>query len=146
MTFRLQNNFFDLDTEPIIDYSFPARNGQMINVYKLYHIIGTVIGKNKIKNTVTLLTPTGVVNVKVYKNQYSIYDKQISVRGDDGKKHVIEKSWFSRGSLLMIQGIRRGNDFIPKKTKNSVFPIISKITHINDDNKLTFQYERAEES
>ena len=138
------DDFFKLKEEPIIDYSFETRNGQQINVYKLYHIIGTVIGKNKIKNTVTLLTPTGVVNIKIYKNQYAIYDKQISSKGEDGKKHVIEKSWFARGSLLMIQGIRRGNDFIPKKVKSSVYPIISKITHINDDSTLQFQYERME--
>ena len=138
------DDFFSLSEEPTIDYTFATRNGQVISVYKLYQIIGTVIDKNKIKNTVTLLTPTGVVNVKIYKNQYSIYDKQISIKGDDGKKHVVEKSWFARGSLLMIQGIRRGNDFIPKKTKNSVYPIISKITHINDDGTLSFKYEREE--
>lgn len=138
------DDFFSLKSEPEIDYSFNTRNGQIINVYKLHKIIGTVIGKNKIKNTVTLLTPTGVVNVKIYKNQYSIYDKQISAIGADGKKHVQEKSWFSRGSLLMVQGIRRGNDFIPKKMKNSFYPIISKITHIEEGGALSFQYERME--
>ena len=102
-------------------------------------------GLVQLEDTITLLTPTGVVNVKIYKNQYSIYDKQISEYGDDGKKHVVEKSWFSRGSLLMVQGIRRGNDFVPKKTKNSVYPIISKITHIDEDGKLSFQYERKGE-
>lgn len=139
------DDFFSLNEQPTIDYTFTARGGQVISVYKLYQIIGTVIDKNKIKNTITLLTPTGVVSVKIYKNQYSIYDKQISVRGDDGKKHVVEKSWFSRGSLLMVQGIRRGNDFVPKKTRNSVYPIISKITHIDEDGKLSFQYERKGE-
>ena len=138
------DDFFSLSPEPEIDYSFQARGGQIINVYKLHKIIGTVIGKNKIKNTVTLLTPTGVVSVKIYKNQYSIYDKQISAIGSDGKKHVQEKSWFSRGTLLMVQGIRRGNDFVPKKMKNSIYPIISKITHIDDDGVLTFQYDRVE--
>ena len=138
------DDFFKLNDTPEIEYSFQSRGGQVINVYQLHRIIGTVIGKNKIKNTVTLLTPTGVVNVKIYKNQYSIYDKQISAIGDDNKKHVQEKSWFSRGTLLMIQGIRRGNDFIPKKTKNSFYPIISKITHIDDNGDLTFQYERME--
>ena len=84
------------------------------------------------------------MNVKIYKNQYAIYDKQLSQRGDDGKKHVIEKSWFSRGTKLMVQGIRRGNDFIPKKKKQSIYPIISKITEIDEYGNLTFQYERAE--
>ena len=96
------------------------------------------------KNTVTLLTPTGVVNVKIYKNQYAGFDKQLSEKGADGKKHVKEKSWFSRGSLLMVQGIRRGQDFIPKKRKDSFYPIISKIVGIHDDGTLEFQTERVE--
>ena len=138
------DDFFKLSEEPEIEYSFPGSNGQEIKVYKLFKIIGTVIDKDKNRNTVTLLTPTGVVNVKIYKNQYAIYDKQLSQRGDDGKKHVIEKSWFARGTKLMVQGIRRGNDFIPKKKKQSIYPIISKITNVDEYGNLTFQYERAE--
>ena len=46
----------------------------------------------------------------------------------------------------MIQGIRRGSDFIPKKMKKSIFPIISKITNVSEDGELTFQYDRAEVS
>ena len=72
-----------------------------------------------------------------------LYDKQLSQRGEDGKKHVIEKSWFSRGTKLMVQGIRRGDGFIPKKRKQSFYPIISKITSV-DNNELTFQQERME--
>ena len=138
------NDFFKLKEEPEIEYSFPGNNGQEIKVYKLFKIIGTVIDKDKIRNTVTLLTPTGVVNVKIYKNQYALYDKQISQRGDDGKKHVLEASWFSRGTKLMIQGIRRGGDFIPKKKKQSLYPIISKIVDIDEYGNLTFQYDRVE--
>ena len=44
----------------------------------------------------------------------------------------------------MVQGIRRGGDFIPKKKKQSIYPIISKITSIDDYGNLTFQYERVE--
>ena len=90
------------------------------------------------------MTPTGVVNVKVYKNQYAGYDKQISQIGDDGKKHVMETSWFKKGTLLMVQGIRRGNDFIPKKYKSSMLPIISKIISVGENGELTFQYNRVE--
>lgn len=139
----LYDDFFALPEEPEVDYTFTGKDGNEIRVYKLRRIIGTVIDKSKMKNTVTLLTPTGVVNVKVYKNQYAMYDKQLSERGADGKKHVKEKSWFSRGTLLMIQGIKRGQDFIPKKRKDSFYPIISKIVSINDDGTLQFQTERA---
>lgn len=138
------DNFFALPEEPEIEYSFSGRDGQTVNVYKIHSIIGTVIDKNKNKNMVTLLTPYGVVTVKVYKNQYALYDKQLSQVGADGKKHVIEKSWFSRGTLLMIQGIKRGGDFIPKKRKDSYYPIISKINGIRENGTLDFQLERAE--
>jgi DNA polymerase-3 subunit alpha len=140
---HLYDDFFKLPEEPEVDYTFTGKDGNEVRVYRLRKIIGTVIDKNKMKNTVTLLTPTGVVNVKVYKNQYAGFDKQLSERGADGKKHVKEKSWFSRGTLLMVQGIRRGQDFIPKKRKDSFYPIISKITKINEDGTLEFQTERA---
>lgn len=138
------DDFFTLPEEPEIEYTFTGRDGNEVRVFKLHRIIGTVIDKNKMKNTVTLLTPTGVVNVKVYKNQYAIYDKRLSQKGDDGIKHVIENSWFSRGTLLMVQGIRRGQDFVPKKRKDSFYPIISKIVSINEDGILEFQTKRME--
>lgn len=136
------DDFFSLPEEPEIDYTFPGNNGQEVKVYKLRHIIGTVIDKDKIRNTINLLTPTGVVNVKIYKNQFALYDKQISQKDSDGTKHVLEKSWFSRGTKLMIQGIKNNNNFIPKKTKKSIYPIISKITGIDENNNLILQYER----
>ena len=113
-------------------------------MFKLHYIVGTVIDKNKLKNTVTLLTPDGVVTVKVYKNQYSQFDKQLSERGEDGKKHVVEKSWFSKGTLLLVQGIRRGDNFIPKKKKDSIYPVISKIIEVKDGGGLDLQLGRAE--
>ena len=137
------DDFFRLPEEPEIDYTFVGKDGNEVRVYRLRKIIGTVIDKNKMKNTVTLLTPTGVVNVKVYKNQYAGYDKQLSEKGADGKKHVIEKSWFSRGTLLMVQGIRRGADFIPKKRKDSFYPIISKIIDVDENGTVQFQTERV---
>ena len=138
------DDFFKLPNDPEIEYSFTGSNGQEIKVYKLHRIIGTVIDKDKIRNTINLLTPTGVVTVRIYKNQFALYDKQISQKDEDGVKHVIEKSWLSRGSKLMIQGIRRDSNFIPKKTKKSIYPVISKITNVDEYGNLTFQYERAE--
>lgn len=138
------DDFFQLPEEPTIDYTFLNNKGQEIKVYQLHKIIGTVIDKDKNHNTVTLLTPTGVVLVKIYKNQFAMYDKQISQKGEDGKKHIVESSWFQRGNKLMIQGIKNGNNFIPKKFKQSIYPVISKITEIKDNGELVFQFERAE--
>ena len=138
------DDFFTLSEEPDIEYSFVGADGRDVNIYRIHRIIGTVIDKNKLKNSISLLTPTGVVQVKIYKNQYALYDKQISKKDEDGKKHVIEKSWFQRGSMLMIQGIRRGDTFIPRKKKSSVYPVIAKIIDITPTGDLTYQYERAE--
>lgn len=137
-------DFFKLPDEPKVARTFPAKDGGIIKIYELNTFGGVVIDKNKTKNTITLLTQTGVVTVKIYKNQFALYDKQLSVVGENGKKKVIEKSWFQRGTLLMVQGIRRGSNLIPKKYKDSVYPVISKITKIKDDGGIVLQYERQE--
>jgi len=113
-------NYFNLPETPPVDKIFYKKDKPII-MYKLSTIAGTVIDKNKGKHTVTLLTTNGVVNVKFYKTQFVKYDKQISERDKDGKKKVIEKSWFTRGNKLMIHGIRRDDFFIPKKYSNSLF-------------------------
>ena len=138
------DNFFELPEEPILERTFSTKNGQEIKIFKLNLIAGTVVEKNKLKNTISLLTPTGVVNVKIYKNQYSLFDKQISVKGEDGHKKVIEKSWFSKGTLLLLQGFKKGNDFVLKSYKDSIYPVISKITSVGEDGRITLQYEREE--
>jgi DNA polymerase-3 subunit alpha len=70
---------------------------------------------------ITLLTPSGVVTVKFYKGQFGFYDQQLSQINDDGTKTVLEKSWFSRGTKLLITGYRRGDQFVPKKYKDSAY-------------------------
>ena len=140
------DNFFDLPEVPIVEQSFQTKDGSTINIYRLSIIAGTVIARDKNKNMVTLLTQYGVVNVKVYKNQFAMFDKQISCVDDEGNKKVIEKSWFSRGNLLMIQGFRRGQNFVPKKYKSSIYPVISKITKVNENVSVELQYERIEVS
>ena len=118
-------NFFDLPEEPILDTVINVR-GKKIPLYKLYRIAGTVLDKNKNKSSLSLLTKYGVVNVKIYQSQFAKYDKQISQKLPDGKKKVLEKSWFSRGNKLLITGIRKGDNFIPKLYQRSLYkePII----------------------
>lgn len=142
---RLYDDFYSLPEEPQLEQVVTNKKGQEFKIWKLHQIIGTVIDKDKMHNTVTLLTPTGVVIVKIYKNQFALYDKQISERDEEGKKHVLEKSWFTRGNKLLIQGFRRGNDFIPKQYKSSPMPILAKIINIDDYGNLEFQYSRMEE-
>lgn len=108
-------NFFELPEDPIVEKTFPTKNGGQGKLFKLFKICGTCIAKNKVKSTVTLLTTDGVVEVKFRKEYFSLFDKQISERDSDGAKHVVEKSWFNRGSMIIVQGYRSGDNFIPKK-------------------------------
>lgn len=117
--------------------------GQQKPRFKLYRICGTVIDKDKNHHTVTLLTPDGVVTVKFYKGQFGFYDRQISEVGEDGTKTVLEKSWFSRGTKLLITGYRRDEQFIPKKYSDSIFKhSVQLIKDIDEEGILSLQSER----
>jgi len=125
-------NFYDLPVEPEIDRSF-IKGGKTINLYKLYKICGTCIAKNKNKSTVSLLTTNGVVDVKFRKEYFALFDKRISAKGEDGKKHIIEKSWFDRGSMIIVQGIRLDDMFVSKKYASSGGHQLYKIDEVIDD-------------
>jgi DNA polymerase-3 subunit alpha len=111
----------------------------------LYKICGTCIAKDKAKSTVTLLTPEGVVNVKFRKEYFSIFDKQISKKQEDGTKKVIERSWFNRGSMIMVQGFRSGDNFVPKKYASSAGHQLYRIDSIEKNGDLVLRNERAQE-
>jgi DNA polymerase-3 subunit alpha len=73
-----------------------------------------------------------------------MFDKQISERQPDGTKKVIEKSWFNRGNMILVQGVRSGDNFVPKKHASSGGHRLYKITAIDEDGDLTLQTERAQ--
>ncbi len=128
------SNFQDLSEEPELDRSIPIK-GKFIPIYKLHRIAGTVLDRDKSKKLVTLLTTTGVVTVKVY-GVFQEYDRQISERGADGKKHIIEKSAFSRGNKIIVTGIRSGDSFLAKTYKATPFHKIELIEKINPDGTI----------
>lgn len=136
-------DYYEMPEIPIITDKYVYR-GKERPRFQLYKICGTVLDKDKNKSTVTILTPTGVVSVKFYKGQFGFYDKQISeVLEGDTKKTVLEKSWFSRGSKLLVTGFRRGDTFIPKKYVDSAFRhTLQLITEVSDG-ELKLQTERA---
>ena len=107
-------DFFSLPEEPIVDRSFTKGN-HTIHIYKLFKICGTCIAKNKTKSTVTILTTSGPVEVKFRKEYFSLFDKQISQRQPDGTKKIVEKSWFNRGNMIVVMGVRNGDNFLSKK-------------------------------
>jgi DNA polymerase-3 subunit alpha len=139
-------SFFDLEEEPVI-VDFTYYKGLEYPKFKLSRIVGTVLDKDKNKHIVSILTPNGVVQVKLYSGQFAFYDKTISVQRDDGKgKMVLEDSWFKRGNKLLITGFRRGDQFRPKRYRDSVYPhTIQKIVDIGEDGSLILQSERRSE-
>ena len=134
-------DFFALPQEPEVDRSF-SKGGKTIHIYKLNTICGTCIAKNKTKSTVTILTTTGPVEVKFRKEYFSLFDKQISEKGPDGVKHIVEKSWFNRGSMIVVMGVRQGDNFIAKKYASSPGHQLYKIDEIFDDGTITLRNTR----
>ena len=125
----LIDNFFDLSEIPEIERVIPIK-GKQVPIFKLHRIAGTVLDRDKAKKTVQLLTPDGVVSVKVY-GAFQNYDAQLSERGPDGKKHVLRKSEFTRGNKLIITGIRQGDSFVAKKYSRTPWHLIETIQEIH---------------
>ena len=118
------------------------RAGIQIPIYKLYRIAGTVISKNDTRHTISLLTTTGVVPVKFSKDYYAMFKRQISQVQPDGSKKVVEKSWFKRGTMLMITGYRRDDQFVGKTYQSTQSHQLYKITSVVGDS-ITLQHERV---
>lgn len=135
------SDFFDLSENPEIDTIINIK-GKQVPLFKIHRIAGTVLDKDKTKKTITLLTTGGVVTVKMFGPVFTNYDKQISEVGADGKKHVIEKSWVSRGNKIIITGIRREDSFIAKKYSRTPFHLCELITGIDENGYITTQKER----
>ena len=128
-------DFADLPEDPIVDRVIPIK-GKQVPILKLFRIFGTVLDRDKSKKTVTLLTTSGVVTVKIYGGVFAQYDKQISERGADGKKHVIEKSMFSRGNKIIVIGVRDGDSFRAKKYSRTPFHLVEQIVEVHNDGTM----------
>lgn len=84
------------------------------NDYKHQSLLaGTVLGKNVYKHTVTILCPDGVVDLKMTNELFANYNKTIS-KIINGEKKVLEKSWFTKGTLLSVAGYKMGETFRAK--------------------------------
>ena len=71
-----------------------------------------------------------------------MFDKQISERGADGIKHILEKSWFNRGNMIVVTGIRSGDDFISKKYASTGGHQLYIVDEIRTDGDLVLRHER----
>lgn len=139
---KLDNNlygisdFYELPLEPQIDRIITIK-GKQIPLYKIIRVAGTVLDRDKAKKTITLLTISGVITVKIFGQVFAFYDKQISERGEDGKKHVIQKSMFRRGNKIIVSGIRTGeNEMLGKKYKSTPWHLCEEISKINEDGTI----------
>jgi len=138
------SEFNDLSTEPTIERWYRWKGIDRV-IYKLDTIAGTVLDKDKLRHTVTLLTTNGVAVVKLYRDQFSAFDKQISEPNGDGTKTIVERSWFKRGNKLLITGFRRDNQFIAKTYMSTGRHTIYKITDIREDGTIALIWQRTGE-
>ncbi len=134
-------DFFSLPENPVVEKYFKRGNSN-IPIFRLNNICGTCIAKNKTKSTVYVLTTTGVVAVKMRQEYFSLFDRQTFKYNEDGTKSVIEKSWFNRGNMIVVQGIRRGDEFIPKKYASSTKHQLYHIDEVKADGSLVLRSER----
>ena len=105
--------------------------------------MGTVIAKDDGKSMVSLLTVnSGVINVKFNRDYYAKYNRRISEPQPDGTKKVREAGWFQRGTLVVVNGIRRGDMFIAKKYKNTPSHQLYKITAVHEDGTIQMTNKR----
>lgn len=131
----------DLPEEPQVEYTF-RRNGRDIPVYKTCRIMGTVIGKNNTKATVNLLTvDSGVVTVKFNLDFFAKYNRRIS-ENIDGINKQMESSWFNRGSLIIVNGFKRGGMFRGKTYKKTPSHQLYKITNISNTGAIEMTHLR----
>lgn len=84
--------------------------GKIIPKMKLFVLAGTVIDKDKTKGLVTIQCPSGVVNLKLYKDLFATF-----VAVDEESD---QDSFFNKGTHLLVTGIQRGATFVPKVYKN----------------------------
>ena len=117
-------------------------DGKFIPKFKIHHIVGTVINKDKLKNLITVLTPYGPVDVKVWKNTFAYYDKAL-VEFEGTEKKIIQPSFFANGTFLLLTGMLRGNTFTLKKYKeNKIEDVLLKI---NFDNGISLEKKIGED-
>lgn len=135
-------DFYSLGSDPEINSNYYIK-GVIKPRYQLVRVCGTVIDKDKMHSTVTLLTTTGVVVIKYYKGQFGFYDREISEIDETGKKNKLEPSWFKRGSKLMVTGFRSDEFFIPKVYKDSIYKHSTQlIKEVDEKGRLILQSER----
>ena len=134
------SDFADIVSEDVDRYF--TKNGVKIPIMKISRIMGTVLSKNKNKGSIALLTEDGVVDVKFRLEHFAMFDKQVSEIQDNGEKKITDKSWFGRGSKIIVTGYRRGDGFVCKKYSDTAGHSLYKIEEIQDNGDILIRHER----
>ena len=141
-------NFFELPEIPkTYDYYYRYINGEKkaIDKYQIVRLAGTVLDNDNNKHMITLLTQYGVVTCKYNKGQYSHYNKRITQLNEDGKKKVLDNSWLSRGTNLLICGYRQDDIFRVYKYKDTIYTHTTyRIDSINDQGEVEVTTDRVQ--
>ena len=138
-------NYFNLP-EVAVPEEVKEYKGHKIPMYQHVAICGTVLDKSSYKHTVVLSTPFGVVNVKCVAEQYSKYDKQLSqLNKETGKKEIVEKSWFRRGTKLIVRGYRSGDQFMARGRQSEGYYPFYKIIDVDDTGTLNITRYRCDD-
>ena len=104
---------------PPVERTF-KRNGVDIPLFKTCRIVGAVVAKEDNKSCISILTPeSGVVTVKMNRDYYARLNRQMSQVQPDGTKKVMEKGWFTRGTLIMVNGFKRSGMFFTKSYRHT---------------------------
>ena len=85
------------------------------------------------------------MTAKFVDGQFNHYDKRISIYDEEaGKNKVVEQSWFKRGTLLFIRGIRIGDQFKVKTYRNSLYEhSVERIDKVYEDGIVLTTKERT---
>lgn len=142
-------DYESLSTSPAIDYTF-KRNGINIPIFKTNRIMGTVIDKDDLHSSIAVLTPRGtVVTVKMNRDYFAKYNRRLQDINESGEKKVVEQGWFKRGTLVILNGVRRGDLFMTKtysKDKKVGKHQLYRITEVNDNGTIKFTNYRYGDS
>jgi len=126
------DDFNELPDNPEIDKVIFIK-GKQVPLFKIARICGTVLDRDKNKKIITLLTTSGVVTVRLFGDIFTHYDRQISEIGADGKKHIKEKSIFTRGNKIVVSGVKREDTFTGKKYSRTPWHMVELIVGVNED-------------
>jgi DNA polymerase-3 subunit alpha len=134
--------FFDLNEYPKVERFLNFGAHKRIPVLETSVIAGTILGKNKTKSIISILTTGGVVYVKFKPEQFAQYDKQVSEKQQDGTKKILERSWFNKGKKLLLTGFRNGSQFVPKSYAHTSTDILYLIESVDSEGNLSLKKER----